>query len=256
VTPPLDEPAEPRIADGAAPWRSAAAQALVGDLEAPSLDDDAAHHLSRVLRLRPGAEVCATDGAGRWRRCRLASGAALAIDGEVHHVAAPRYQVTVAFALVKGAKPELVVQKLTELGVDRIVPFTAQRSVVRWDPDRAAKQLARMRRVAREACAQSRRLWLPEVAELSSLAMLVEMGAVVADAGGSPLEPSDRVVAVGPEGGWADNELEHPVRGDGAGRAVDRVGLGEHVLRAETAAITAGVLLTAIRSGLAAEPGA
>jgi len=256
VTPSVDQPDEPRIADGAAPWRSAAAQVLVGDLETPTLDDDAAHHLSRVLRLRPGAEVCATDGAGRWRRCRLASGASLAVDGEVHQVAAPRYPVTVGFALVKGAKPELVVQKLTELGIDRIVPFAAQRSVVRWDPDRATKQLARMRRVSREACAQSRRLWLPEVTELSSLSTLLESGAVVADAGGRPLVGSDRVVAVGPEGGWAESELEHPVRGDGAGRLVDRVGLGEHVLRAETAAITAGVLLSAIRSRLAAEPGA
>ncbi len=72
-------------ADGGerAPWRSAAAQVLVEDLVAPELDRDAAHHLGRVLRLRSGAEVCATDGAGGWRRCRFDGADGLDPDGEV-----------------------------------------------------------------------------------------------------------------------------------------------------------------------------
>lgn len=235
-------------ADGGerAPWRSAAAQVLVEDLVAPELDRDAAHHLGRVLRLRSGAEVCATDGAGGWRRCRFDGADGLDPGGEVQRVDAPAYPVTVGVALVKGEKPELVVQKLTELGVDRIVVFAAQRSVVRWDDERAAKQLERMRRVAREACAQSRRLWLP-VVDLASLSELVAGGAVAADAGGRPMRATDRTVLVGPEGGWADGELD--AAGNGT---VERVGMAEHVLRAETAAITAGVLLTTLRAGLAA----
>lgn len=228
-----------------APWRSAAAQVLVDDVHSPVIDAEAAHHLGRVLRLRAGAEVCASDGAGAWRRCRFDGGATLEPDGEVECHPAPPYPVTVGFALVKGAKPELVVQKLTELGVDRIVVFPARRSVVRWDDERSAKQSERLGRVAREACAQSRRLWLPQVELVGGIEAVAGEGAVAADAGGRALRPTDRTVVVGPEGGWDDDELVV------SGRVLDRVGLGEHVLRAETAAITAGVLLTALRTGLA-----
>lgn len=234
------------MTDPSAPWRSAAAQVLVDDVHAPELDADAAHHLGRVLRLRAGAEVCASDGAGAWRRCRFDGAGTLEPDGEVECHAAPAYPVTVAFALVKGDKPELAVQKLTELGVDRIVVFAARRSVVRWDDERAVKQLERLRRVAREACAQSRRLWLPEVLIAGGLEQLVAEGTVAADAGGRPLRSTDRTVLVGPEGGWDDGELLV------AGHELDRVGMGEHVLRAETAAITAGVLLTTLRAELVA----
>ena len=66
------------------------------------------------------------------------------------------------------ARPELVVQKLTEIGVDHIVPFVADRSIVRWDPDKAAHHHARLQKVAREAAMQSRRAWLPEVAEVTN----------------------------------------------------------------------------------------
>ena len=71
--------------------------------------------------------------------------------------------LTVAFAPTKGERPEWVVQKLTELGVDRIVPLISERSVVRWAGERGAGAVERLRRVAREAAAQSRRVWLPDV---------------------------------------------------------------------------------------------
>lgn len=234
----------------ATPWRSAAAQVLVDDLASPTLDRDAAHHLGRVLRLRAGAEVCAADGAGGWRSCTFDGVDGLTPRGPAEQVPRPEPSVTVGFALVKGAKPELVVQKLTELGVDRIVVFAARRSVVRWDAQRSAKQFDRLHRVAAEACAQCRRLWLPRV-EPGELSALLDAGAVAADAGGRPLRRSDRVVLVGPEGGWDEGEL---CRADGG--KVERVALGEHVLRAETAAITAGALLTTLRAGLVADSGA
>lgn len=236
------------------PWRSASAQVFVEDLMSPELDADDHHHLSRVLRLRAGDEVCVTDGRGGWRSCAFTGDATLDPLGEVRHAPAPAYPVTVGFALVKGDRPELVVQKLTELGVDRIVPFAARRSVVRWDEARAAKQMERLRRVAREACGQCRRLWLPTVGSaegnendsggqaLATFAQ-VRAGAALADAGGRPLRRSDRVVLVGPEGGWDPEER------DGA----DRIAVGEHVLRAETAAIAVGVALTALRVGLVNE---
>jgi 16S rRNA (uracil1498-N3)-methyltransferase len=149
----------------------------------------------------------------------------------------------VAFALVKGDKLELVVQKLTELGIDRIVPFRADRSVVRWEPTKAAKAVARLRAVAASASMQCHRPHLPVVEEVTDLGRLVAAGAALADRGGVPPSLDRPLVAVGPEGGWSDAE-----------RALDapRVALAGHVLRAETAAITVGAVLSALREGLVA----
>ena len=100
----------PEVPGGTAP------HVIVADVASPNLEADDRHHLERVLRLRLGASVSVTDGAGAWRWCRF--GPDLLIDGEIECVPAPTPMITVAFALVKGQKPELVVQKLTELGVD------------------------------------------------------------------------------------------------------------------------------------------
>ncbi|MEX0766845.1 MAG: RsmE family RNA methyltransferase [Microthrixaceae bacterium] len=233
------------------PWRSAAAQVLVTDLAAPELEPADLHHLQRVLRLRVGDQLCATNGHGGWRTCAFLGTEQLESLSELHQEPPPEYTVTVGFALVKGDRPELVVQKLTELGVDQIWPFMSHRSVVRWDEQRAEKQLTRLRRVAQESCAQSRRLWLPQVgypsnpdqplpaAGLAGFREVCTQGAVLAQMGSRDLHPTDRTVLIGPEGGWEKTECE----------GADCVGLGEHVLRAETAAITAGVLLTAQRAG-------
>lgn len=221
--------------------RGAAAQVVVADLSAPELDPDDLHHLSRVLRLRAGAEVCATDGAGGWRRCTFTGDAELEPLTEVRREPAPPYEVGVGFAPIKGERPELVVQKLTELGVDRILLVPTRRSVVRWDAERAERNLQRLRRVARGACGQSRRLWLPTV-ELAALDSLDGPGTVCADMDGRPLGPDDRTVLVGPEGGWEPGEVGER----------ETVSLGEHVLRAETAAIGAATLLCALRAALVA----
>ena len=135
------------------------AHAFVAELAAPVLDAGDRHHLERVLRLRPGDCVSVSDGHGGWRLCRF--GPVLEPAGEVARDPGPSPTVTVAFALTKGERPEWAVQKLTEVGVDRIVPMAAARSVVRWGPDRAAANVERLRRVAREAAMQCRRTWLP-----------------------------------------------------------------------------------------------
>jgi 16S rRNA (uracil1498-N3)-methyltransferase len=148
--------------------------------------------------------------------------------------------VTVAFAVVKGSRPEWAVQKLTEIGVDRIVPLLAARSVVRWSA--GSGHVDRLRRVAREASMQSRRTWLPVVEDVATLrAVAEEPGAVLAHPGGGPPSLDHPVVLVGPEGGWDDDELT------AAGTRL--VGLGPHILRTETAAVVAGALLCALRAG-------
>src|SRR5262249_41497888 len=123
------------------------------------------HHLRRVRRLRVGDTVSVADGHGRWRLYAVAqatSGAlTLGACSDLRHEDRLVPRLTVAFALTKGERPELVTQKLTEIGVDRIVVVAAERSVVRWDAARTSAGLDRLRRVAREAAAQCRRAWLP-----------------------------------------------------------------------------------------------
>lgn len=216
---------------------------FVSDLDRPVLRDEDSHHLTRSLRVRPGDAFTTSDGAGSWRPCRLGAGPAFEAepDGPAVFVEAPRPSLTIGFALIKGGRPELVVQKLTELGVDAIVPFTAERSVVRWDADRAARQAARLRRVAREAAMQSRQVRIPEVGEVAGFTELAALpGAIRADMAGDPPSLDHPVVLIGPEGGWSDTERQQ----------LDAIRISSSVLRSETAAISAAALLTALRDGL------
>ena len=217
--------------------RHASAHVFVESLAAPQLDPADAHHLTRVLRLRTGSPVTASDGAGGWVPCVLSAGGGLEATGAIVEVPAPATSLTIASAVPKGDRPELIVQKLTEIGVDRIVFVATARTVVRWDEHRGERQLERLRRVAREAAMQSRRTRLPLVDGVVALAdVLGGSGVVVAEPGGRPLDPGDHTVVVGPEGGFDPVEL---------GDDVDRVDLGETVLRVETAAIVAATLLVA-----------
>lgn len=214
---------------------------LVDRLDEPELDAADRHHLERVLRLRRGDAVVLGDGAGAWRPAVL--GPELAVTGPIECQERPTPAIGVGFALVKADKPDLVVQKLTELGVDRIVPFRAGRSVVRWDEDRAAKAHRRLLAVARSATMQCHRPWLPVVEPVGELSpLLAEAGVALADRSGAPLAASDRLVLVGPEGGWSPAELAAA-----AEAGARSVAASQHVLRAETAAITVGALLAALR---------
>lgn len=206
---------------------------------------DDRHHLERVLRLRRGAVVTVADGIGGWRACTLGAAGVLDPTGAVQHVPMAAPVITIAFAVTKGERPELVVQKLTELGIDRISPFHARRSVARWEGERAVRHVERLRRVAREASAQSRRAWLPVVTELVDLAELLGTpGTALADPGGDPPSLAAPTVVIGPEGGFAPEEQAL------AGRTV---ALGPLTLRAETAAIAVGALLTGLRADLVVE---
>jgi 16S rRNA (uracil1498-N3)-methyltransferase len=213
---------------------------FVPDVEDPVLSDDDRHHLERVLRVRSSDAIVVCDGRGRWRSCRF--GATLDPVGSAVDEPKPSPRLGVAFALTKGRRPELAVQKLTESGVDLIQPFVAERSVVRWDEARSARHHDRLVRVAREASMQCRRPFLPEVAPVVTFdAVATWPGVALADPTGRPPTLDHPAVLVGPEGGWSAAELE---------RGLPRVALGPTVLRAETAAIAAGVVLAALREGL------
>lgn len=224
---------------------TARAHAFVADLDVPRLSADDHHHLTRVLRLAPGSEVTVGDGQGRWRPARLTGGADVAPEGPIVVEPHPEPPITVAFALTKGDRPELTVQKLTEVGVDRIVPFAAERGVVRWDGPKAERQAARLAEIARLASMQCRRTRLPRVDRLTTFAGASALpGAALAESGGAPPSLDHPAVLVGPEGGWSPRERSV---------ALPRVAVGVHILRAETAAITVGALLVALRGQLVTE---
>ncbi len=240
--------------------RSAAAHVFVADPASPVLAEEDRHHLERVLRVRPGQMVTVADGAGGWRCCTWRAGGDLEPAGDVMATQAQSPPVTVGFALTKRERPDWAVQKLTEVGVDSIVLLETARSVVRLDADAVERRVQRLRRVAREAAMQSRRTLLPEVVGVLFLADVVAdvaglgdgsgvgngpgPGACLAEPGGDPPSLSRPVVLVGPEGGWAPEELA---------LGLPAVDLGPSVLRTESAAVAAGLLLCSLRAGLVGE---
>jgi 16S rRNA (uracil1498-N3)-methyltransferase len=224
------------------------AHVFVEDLSSPALAPDDERHLASVLRLRDGEHVTACDGAGSVVSCLVSNAGRgrihLEPQGEPVREARPTPAITIAFALVKGDRPEWAVQKLVEIGVDRIVPLVTARTVVRPTGAAASARNVRLRRVAREASMQCRRAFLPEVEEVTALDTLLTGsggGLAVAEAQGLPPVLDTPTLVVGPEGGFADSEI-----GDG----VPRVRLGPHVLRTETAAVVGGTLLASLRAGL------
>ncbi len=218
---------------------------IVSDLDDPKLDAADVHHLDKVLRLRPGEQVGATDGQGGYLPCLYQGNGVLRSDGPVSRQAPRAPSLTVGFAPVKGDRPEWAVQKLTELGVDRIMLFATRRTVVRWQADRSAPHVERLRRVARSAVMQSRQCWLPKVDVLDGWRGLLvgagDGGVALAQPGAPGIRQGVHTVLVGPEGGWSPEELAE---------APSQVGLGVAVLRTETAAVAAGVLLGSLRAGL------
>jgi 16S rRNA (uracil1498-N3)-methyltransferase len=226
----------------------------------PSLDDaavgsmvevagDEAHHAVAVRRLRVGESVVLTDGLGRSVSGHVASTdkRALAVTvASVVDMPSPVPSVTVVQAIPKGDRGELAVEVLTEVGVARVVPWSASRSVAVWKGERAAKSLSRWRTTAREASKQARRSWFCTVdepattAEVASLVGSVDLAVVLHELGGVPVssldvpETGSVVVVVGPEGGLTDDEL---VTFEAAGARVVR--LGAEVLRTSTAGVAA-----------------
>lgn len=207
----------------------------------PELTADDLGHLRRSLRLRPGELVSVADGAGAWRLARW-SGEGLVAEGEVEQEPAAAPPITVGVALVKGDRTDWAVQKLTEVGVDRILLLRCRRSVVRWPLERVAGNMDRLRRIARAAAMQARRSRLPELvapAEVQDHAA----GAAIAQMDGAPPSLERPSILVGPEGGWDPAELS---------LGAPLVGLGPGVMRSETAAMVAGALLVALRAGVVA----
>ncbi len=214
------------------------------------LDGPEGRHAAAVRRMRPGEELDLVDGRGT--RC---TGVVTATTRDTVTVALrdrvieppPAPRITLVQALAKGDRGELAVELATEVGVDAVVPWRAERCVARWEGERGAKALQRWRSTAREAAKQSRRAWFPDVAEPVTTAAVPQLPGTVLvlhEQATVPLSQvpldGDVVLVVGPEGGIGEDELALLLANGGAA-----VRLGTTVLRTSTAGAAAAAVVSA-----------
>jgi 16S rRNA (uracil1498-N3)-methyltransferase len=232
-------------------WVPSLVDATVGSTV--EVTGDEAHHAVAVRRLRVGEGVVLTDGLGRVATGSVASTGKRAFAVEVASVAdtpLPEPVLTVVQAIPKGNRGELAVELLTEIGVARVVPWAASRSVAVWKGERAAKSVERWRSTAREASKQARRPWFAGVdgvaatADVEALVAAADLAVVLHEDATAPLADvrvpaaGSVVVVVGPEGGLSDDEV---ARCEAAGAHAVR--LGSEVLRTSTAGVAAASAL-------------
>jgi 16S rRNA (uracil1498-N3)-methyltransferase len=226
---------------------------LGGDSDVVVLAGAEGRHAATVRRLRPGERADVGDGAGLVAECVVTGhspgGLELAVLAR-RRVPRPEPVITVVQAIPKGDRGELAVEEMTEVGVDRIVPWAAARCVPVWQGPRGERSLARWRLTAREAAKQSRRAWIPEVTDVRSAGQVAQAVAKAACAivlepeaaeglgGLRPPESGDLVIVVGPEGGITGEE---GAAFRAAGATARR--LGPTVLRTSTAGTVAAAIL-------------
>jgi 16S rRNA (uracil1498-N3)-methyltransferase len=255
-------------------------EAFAPDGAGVTLSAEETRHLRDVLRVRSGDDVSVFDGEGREFACVVEEAGGRGRDAaarlKVLGAAEPpspesALELTLAVALLKGEKFDLVVQKATELGAAAVVPVVSRRADVRLRDERDAEaRLLRWRRLALEAAKQSGRARLPAVESPAALDALLarpprggQLRLFFAERGGGPLAEHDEgaqsgetapgggerpravVALVGPEGGWDEEEIE-----SAAGHGWRVVTLGGRVLRAETAALVAAALVQHIYGDL------
>jgi 16S rRNA (uracil1498-N3)-methyltransferase len=212
-------------------------------------------HAATVRRLSVGERADVTDGAGTVAECVVTRAGPGVIELEVlarRAVPAAEPRIVVVQAIPKGDRGELAVEIMTEVGVDAVVAWQAERCVARWRADRADKALARWRATAREAAKQSRRAWIPDVTgpegtpvivrrvAAAELAILLNPAASAAFGSLAMPHSGEIVVIVGPEGGVSPAEADALAN---AGAVPAR--LGPTVLRSSSAGAVAAALALA-----------
>ena len=227
-------------------------EAVVGS--SAQLTGSEARHAVTVSRVQVGERVLIGNGAGLTVSGPIVRAEPGLLEIEVDEVTREPSSppgIWLAQALAKGDRDELAVQAATELGIDGVIPWMAQRSISRWEGAKVAKGHARWEAIVREASKQAIRTWIPEVGELVSTKQLALLAAhtrmLVLDPTGSealtelsPETDRDVVLVVGPEGGIAPAELQMLVA---AGAVIVR--LGSTVLRTSTAGPAAIAVLNA-----------
>ncbi|CAM3116190.1 16S rRNA (uracil(1498)-N(3))-methyltransferase [Filibacter tadaridae] len=225
------------------PWDAEENATIIGD---------DSKHIMRVMRMNVNDQVITVSEG----KAYISSITHILPDGVVvHRVEGPlpenemKVEVTIACGLPKGDKLDTIVQKGTELGMAAIIPFEAERSIVKWDDKKGSKKVERLRKIAKEAAEQCHRTVIPEVESPSSFRQLIEQSTrydvlLVADEedakSGEPhriadrlkqVHPNQKVLAVfGPEGGLSRKEAD-TLRSAG----FLPIALGPRILRTETA---------------------
>ncbi len=220
-----------------------------------ALGEDLSNHLTRVLRLRVGDGLQLFDGRGREFAAELIAAerkrAQVRVGAELAAIADSPLQLTLAQGLCRGEKMDLVLQKATELGVQRVQPLLTERTEVKLDAEREARRMAHWRQVLISACEQSGRAQLPQLAAPMAMpswlaGLLAVAPAASPDSVRLMLDPegdvalrhlppaASAILAVGPEGGFSEHEAELLQR-----TGFTRLRLGPRVLRTETAGLAA-----------------
>lgn len=205
------------------------------------------HHILNVLRLKSNDEIYVNYESKTYlctleidEQVKALISSETNIDNELPS------KINLVYALVKGDKFDLVVQKTSELGVSKIIPFDAKRSVVKIDKNKQEAKVARWQKIAIEACKQSNRSSLVAVTSIATLKELVEYKSelnLIAYESASEVNTSilysllkkqynDITLVVGPEGGFSESEVEFLKDND-----FIEVSLGKRILRSETAPI-------------------
>ena len=221
------------------------------------LPQDASRHALRVLRLKTGDGVTLFNGDGREYRARLVSADGRAASVHIEGMESPEREsplrITLIQSLARGEKMDWIIQKATELGVARIWPAITERSEVRLDGTRGEKRLDHWRAVAIAACEQCGRNVVPAINAPEALAAVLaahppsntETRWMLHPGGATRLRnrasaQADVMLAVGPEGGFSDKDL------DALSKAgFSALALGPRVLRTETAGLAAVAALQA-----------
>ncbi|MFL2546260.1 MAG: 16S rRNA (uracil(1498)-N(3))-methyltransferase [Candidatus Rariloculaceae bacterium] len=221
-----------------------------------ALEDDRAHYLRRVLRLKAGDSVVVFNGAGAEFLASVdilsRDRATLRLDTVLSPIPESPLEITLVQSLVKNDAMDLIIQKASELGIHRIVPVATEFSVVKLDEERARRRVAHWEKIAASACEQSGRHRPPSVESPLALATGLEQISTdvlrlilqppgrdqLAEARLPAASPAGVAVLIGPEGGLSERDLATADRAN-----FKRVSLGARILRAETAAVAACALV-------------
>jgi 16S rRNA (uracil1498-N3)-methyltransferase len=214
-----------------------------------------ARQMKNVLRLQVGDIVYVFDGSGNEYATEIQTLDSKQATGRITHVTCPetepRLRLTLVQGLPKGDKIDFILQKCTEIGVSSFLIVTTSRSVPRIPKEKQAQRIERWQAIVREAAEQSGRVYLPKVCGIVSFDEALssfsgrgligwegeKVKTLLSEIGNISLS-ADITCFIGPEGGFTDEEIDAAIR-----HGVTPVSLGARVLRAETAAIVASVLL-------------
>lgn len=217
-----------------------------------AIGGEIAHHITHVMRMRKGEEIIVVQNGIAYVCTILSTGQEVVVEQTGETVPSPEMpiQVDIACGLPKGDKLEFIAQKGTELGMHALIPFAAERSIVKWDEKKSERKIQRLYKIAQEAAEQSHRTFVPIISPPLSFQQLLERvstydAVFVADeeeAKNGRTRFADKLKKVydieskcilfifGPEGGITRREIEALKE-----RGAVPVALGPRILRAETA---------------------